>query len=160
MKKLLIGLFILSSVTLFAQDNKDEHDRDQNKNRSENRDSRNNQAPENVQRSFRQDNPNTQNTHWENTNGQWHATYRDKDNRDVDTYYNSGGQRIDTHSSYNQNELPERVRDRANKRYHSNYKSYRIDRPNSQTIFQIRLEDGRNFYYDENGRKRRYRDHH
>ena len=58
---------------------------------NENRNSRNYQAPENVQRSFQQDNPNTQNTHWENTNGQWHASYKDKDNRDVDTYYNGNG---------------------------------------------------------------------
>ena len=164
MKKILIGIFILSSITLFAQDNGDNHDRNQNTNRNndrnDNRDNRNNQVPDKVQHSFQQDYPNAQNPQWNNSNGQWHGTYKDKDNRDVDAYYNGDGQRIDTHSSYNQNELPERVRDRANRRYHSNYKSYRIDRPTSQPLFEIRLEGGRDFYYDENGRKRRYDDKH
>ncbi len=160
----LIGIFIFSSITLLAQDNGDNHHRNQNtsgnNDRNDNRDNRNNQVPDKVQHSFQQDYPNAQNPQWNNTNGQWHGAYKDKDNRVVDAYYNGEGQRIDTHSSYNQNELPERVRDRANRRYQSDYRSYRIDRPSSHPLFEIRLEGGRNFYYDENGRKRRYRDRH
>jgi hypothetical protein len=106
----------LSSITLFAQDNGDKHDRNQNTNRNndrnDNSDNRNNQVPDKVQHSFQQDYPNAQNPQWNNSDGQWHGAYKDKDNRDVDAYYNGDGQRIDTHSSYNQNELPERVRDR------------------------------------------------
>jgi len=147
MKNILVGIFLLGSVTLFAQDNRDDHER-------------NNQVPDNVQHSFQRDNPNAQNPRWENKNGQWHSAYRDKDNRDVDAYYDGNGQRIDTHSHYDDNELPDRVRIVAHKRYHSNYKTYRIDRPNSQVLFQIRLDDGRNFYYDEHGKKRHYEDRH
>ena len=61
----------------------------------------------------------TQNAQWNNTNGQWHGTYKDQKNRNVETYYNNNGERIDTHTSYNQEELPSRVRERANKKYHS-----------------------------------------
>ena len=55
MKQILIGLFILSSTTLFAQDNRDNRDKNQNANRSQNTDGRNTQVPDNVQHSFQQD---------------------------------------------------------------------------------------------------------
>ena len=153
MKKILIGLFILCSASLFAQDNGDNHDRNQNTNR-------NNQVPDNVQHSFQQDNPNAQNPQWSNTNGQWHGSYKDQNNRNVDAYYNINGERIDTHTSYNQQELPPRVRRKADKRYHGSYNTYRIDRPNSQPLFQIQLQTGGTTYMDENGRKRKYDDRH
>jgi hypothetical protein len=156
MKKILIGLFILSSATLFAQDNKDNRDRNQNPNR----DDRNNQVPEHVQRSFQQDNPNAQNPQWSNNNGQWHGSYKDQNDRNIDTYYNGNGERIDTHTSYKQEELPTRVRRRANKRYHGNYNTYRIDRPNSQPLFQIQLRTGGTTYMDKRGRETNYDDHH
>ena len=115
MKKILIGIFILSSTTLFAQDHRD------------------NNAPTNIQHSFQQDYPNAQSTQWNNSNGQWHGTFKDQNNRNVETHYNADGQRIDTHISYNQNELPSSVKDRANKKYNTNYISTRIERPNSHS---------------------------
>jgi len=160
MKHILIGLFILSSTTLLAQDNRDNRHRNQNTNGNQHRDDRNTQVPENVQQSFQKDYPNAQNPEWNNTNGQWHGTYKDQNSRNVETYYYSNGQRIDTHLTYNQDELPSKVRNRANKRYHSNYNTYRIDRPNSQPIYQVRSQDGNTIYMDENGRKRIYRDRH
>jgi hypothetical protein len=142
MKKILIGLFILSSTTLFAQNN------------------RNHQVPASVQNSFQKDYPNSQNPQWNNSNGQWHGTYKDKNNRNVETHYNPNGQRIDTHISYNQNELPSKVRDVANKKYNTNYSSNRIERPNSQPLYQIKSQSGSTTYMDENGKKRKYNDNH
>jgi hypothetical protein len=142
MKKILIGIFILSCTTLFAQDHRD------------------NNVPTNVQHSFQKDNPNAQSTQWNTSNGQWHGTYKDRNNRNVETHYNTGGVRIDTHISYNQNELPSSVRDRANKEYNTNYTSSRIERPNSQPLYQIKSGNGSTIYMDENGNKRKYKDSH
>jgi hypothetical protein len=148
MKRILLGALLLSSASLFAQD---DHRQDGD----------NNRVPDNVQRSFQREYPNAQNPQWQNTNGQWHSTYRDKDNREAESYYNLDGRRIDTHYSYNNNDLPPRVRERADRRYQSNYLAYRVERPNAQPLFQIRIGDNdRANYYDENGRKRRYRDRH
>jgi hypothetical protein len=50
------------------------------------------------------------------------------------------------------------LRHRLHRRYHSDYKAYRVERPGAGVLFQIRLGNGGVTYYDENGRKRRYRD--
>jgi hypothetical protein len=142
MKKILIGLFILSSTTLFAQGNRDKN------------------VPTNVQHSFQQDYPKAQNPQWNNSNGQWHGTYKDQNNRNVETHYKSNGQRIDTHIPYNQNELPSKVRDVANKKYNTNYSSNRIERPNSQPLYQIKSQSGSTTYMDENGKRSKYKDSH
>ena len=150
MKKILIGLLIMSTSTVFAQDNRDNH----------NHQNRDNNVPTPVQRSFQKDYPNVQNPQWNNTNGQWHGRYKDENNRDVESHYNGRGQRIDTHITYDQKELPENVRNNANRRYSPNYKTYRIERPNSQPLYQIRTQNGRTVYMDENGRQRKYNDRH
>ena len=157
MKKMLIGLLILSSTSLFAQNDRDDRNNDNNRHRDQDR---NNRVPENVDRSFRQQYPNAQNTQWRNSNGQWVGRYKDENNRDVQTYYNSNGQRVDSHYYLDQNDLPVTVRNNANRRYNSNYKTYRIDRPNDQPVYQVRTQDGRTVYMDENGNKRKYKDRH
>jgi hypothetical protein len=154
MKKLLICLLLISSVTTFAQNN-DDHDRD----RHEHHDDDRNNVPDNVRNSFQRDNPDVKDAHWQNTNGRWHSTYRDRDNHDADSYYDNDGRRIDTHYSYNESELPGGLRDRLRRRYHSNYRAYRIDRDGG-TLFQITLGDGTIIYYDANGRRRNYDDRH
>lgn len=156
MKKILIGLLVFSSSALFAQENRDNNNQTRD---NQNRDHREN-VPNNVQQGFQRDNPNAQNTQWNNTNGQWHGTYRDQNNRNVETYYNNEGQRLDTHIGYDRNDLPATVRTRADKRYSNSYHTYRIERPNSTPLYQIKTDDGRTTYWDENGKKRRYKDRH
>lgn len=153
MKKLLIGLLIFSSTAAFAQ-----HSQDQNRNNQNNH--RN--VPSKVQSTFQQDYPNAHNTQWKNANGEWHGTYKDENNRDVQTHYRSNGQRIDTHISYGQNDLPEKVRTNLSDRYHEkgNYKAYKIERNNSTPLYQVRRHNGQTIYMDENGNKKTYRDHH
>ncbi len=152
MKKIIMGILLLSSSSLFAQDNNNDHHRNGDEN---------NRVPENIQHSFTRDNPNAQNTQWQKTNGQWRSDYKDKDNRDATAYYRSNGKRIDTHYSYSNNELPAKVREKADHKYHSNYHAYRIDRPNAQPLFQIKIGDNaKATYYDENGNKRSYNDRH
>ena len=149
MKKILFGLLCMSSFSLFAQDNRE----------NSNHQNRGN-VPAPVQRSFQKDYPNVQNPQWNNSNGQWHGTYKDQNNRNVQSNYNTRGQRIDTHVEYDNKELPDNVRNTANKRYSSSYKTYRIERPNSQPLFQIKTQNGHTVYMDENGRQRKYNDRH
>src|SRR5665647_1053018 len=111
MKKILFGLLCMSSFSLFAQDNRE----------NSNHQNRGN-VPAPVQRSFQKDYPNVQNPQWNNSNGQWHGTYKDQNNRNVQSNYNTRGQRIDTHVEYDNKELPDNVRNTANKRYSSSYK--------------------------------------
>ncbi len=157
MKKFLIGIFILSGTTLFAQDYRG----DQKKNMYQDNRS-NNGRPEEVRRSFDRDYPNAQNAQWNNSNGQWHASFRDQNNKNIETYYDYNGRRIDTHTPYDQNEFPSNVRDRADRRYNANgnYNGYRIDRPDNEPLFQLKIESGRSIYMNENGKKRKYKDRH
>lgn len=156
MKKILIGLLVFSSTALFAQENRDNNNQNRD---NQNRDHREN-VPTNVQQVFQRENPGAQNTQWSNTNGQWHGTYKDQNNRNVETYYSSDGHRVDTHTRYDRNDLPASVKTRADKKYSSNYETYRIDRPNSESLYQIKPQSGRTRYLDKNGKKRRYKDRH
>src|SRR6185437_7783572 len=106
MKKLLTGLLLLCTIALFAQDNDDHRDKDR-------KNQQNNSKYYNV-----------------NNNGQWHATYRDLDDKDHDAYYDDDGRRLDMHNgdrnrgqAYNQNEIPYKLRRRLDRRYHSDYRA-------------------------------------
>lgn len=157
MKKFLVGLFILSCTTLFAQDNRNDQNRNMDKDNKYN-----NGRPDEVRRSFERDYPNAQNPQWNNSNGQWHASFRDQNNKNIETHYDNYGRRIDTHTPYDQNEFPGNVRDRADRRYNTNgnYNGYRIDRPDYEPLFQLKIQSGRTIYMNENGEKRRYKDRH
>ncbi len=160
MKKLLTGLLLLCTIALFAQDNDDHRDKDR-------KDQQNNSqyynVPDNVQHSFQQDHPNSRNARWQNNNGQWHATYRDLDDKDHDAYYDNDGRRLDMRNgdrnrgqAYNQNEIPYKLRRRLDRRYHSDYRAIRIDREGSPVLFEITFGNGNVVYYDENGRRADY----
>jgi hypothetical protein len=163
MKKIIfIGVMILSSSMLFAQDR--DHDRDNR----DNKDRRNQrQAPNSVQESWRRDHPDVSNPTWEQRNGQWHARYQDQrnNNRNTEVYYDQRGRQIDSHTAWDRNQMPKDFDKRMRSRYHArDYQVTRIDRPNNQgSLFQILLNLGstkRTIYTDENGREVRYRDRH
>ena len=154
MKKLFFSLVLLSSTAVFAQ--RRHHDDNNNNDR--------NQPPATVQRSFERENPN-RNATWTQSNNQWHATYKDDNNRDVEAHYDGYGRRRDTHIAWNRNEVPRDLDDRINRMYHPrNYNAIRIERPYNQPLFQISLDLGggrnRTVYMDERGRQRQYYDHH
>lgn len=151
MKKTIFALLLLCSSMAFAQ-----RRYDNNRN--------NNTPPATVQQNFQRENPN-QNAKWNYRNNEWHATYQDNNNRNVETYYDRTGRRRDSHIAWNRTDVPRDLDDRINKRYHTtNYNAVRIERPNSQPLFQISLNMGRGrnrtVYMDEQGRERQYSDHH
>lgn len=150
-----MSLLLLSSITIFAQQS-DDHNGNRDNRRNNN--AQNYNPPDNIQQSFQRDNPEVKNAQWQNSRGRWHTTYKDKDNRDADAYYDNDGNRLATHYAYNQTDLPEGVRRRLEKRHETGYQAYRIERPNSGVLFQITFSNGNVTYYDENGKKRKYRE--
>jgi hypothetical protein len=153
MKKIIFAsLIILSSSMLYGQQN-----------RNNNRNQR--QAPSTVQQAWQKDHPNNGNPTWQMNNGQWHARYKDQtNNRNADTYYDSRGRQLDTHTQWDRKDVPQEVDNRVRTRYHSkNYQVTRIDRPSNPSLFQIILGGGtsrRTVYLDERGNEVRYRDRH
>ena len=137
MKKLFFLLFLLSSTIIFAQNAQ-------------------------VQLSFQRDYPNIRDARWVQTNNQWHGTYRDERNRNVDIYYDNYGNRRDIHTGWERKDVPQNVDRRINRRYHTNgdYRVERIERPSYRPLFQIRFGTRRPIYMDEQARRRRYNDYH
>lgn len=138
MKKLFLPLLLLSSTLIFAQNTQ-------------------------VQLSFQRDYPDVRDARWIQTNDQWHATYRDSRNRNVDVYYDNYGNRRDTHIGWDRRDVPPNVDSRINRRYHTNgeYRVERIERPSYRPLFQIRIGTrSRPIYMDEQARRRRYNDYH
>lgn len=156
MKKTFLALLLLSSTAMFAQNGRtNPADRSQPSNH----------APAKIQQSFQKDNPNTNDARWSEGNNQWHANYKDNNNRNVDAYYDRNGLRKDTHTTLDKRDVPQNVDSRVNGRYNANgnYNVARIDRPNDQPLFQIKIQRGgsaRTVYMDEQGREKRYNDHH
>jgi YD repeat-containing protein len=137
MKTLFFPLLLLSSTVIFAQNTQ-------------------------IQLSFQKDYPDARDVRWNQTNNQWHGTYRDRDNRDVNVYYDQYGNRVDTHIPWDRRQVPPDVDHRIERRYHVNeYRVERIERPSYRPLFQIRIGTrSRPVYMDEDGRKRRYHDRH
>src|SRR5476649_1448818 len=115
MKKLL-AIALLFATTTFAQN------RDRN------------QPPERIQQSFQKENTNSGNARWTQSNNQWHASYKDNNNRNVDAYYDQHGNHKDTHREIDKREVPSIVDERVNNSYHANghYTATKIERPYSQ----------------------------
>jgi hypothetical protein len=110
MKTLFFGLMLLATTSLFAQDNDD-------RNRNNDRNAQNT-VPENVQRTFQNDHPDTRDARWQNENGQWHAPYRDRDDKNYDAYYDNVRRRIDRRmdrGDYNQPQLPYKLKRRLDR---------------------------------------------
>ncbi len=155
MKKTFLAFLLLSSTTMFAQNERNNSDRNQ----------QSNNPPAEVQNSFQKDNPNVNNTNWEQRNNQWHGNYKDNNNKNVDTYYDPNGDRINIRRELDRKDVPQNVDDRYNRKYKDNgdYRAARIERPNDVPLFEIKFHKGnrdRTIYMDEHGKKRHYKDRH
>ena len=118
-------------------------------------------VPSSVRRSFQKDYPSVNNAQWAQKSGQWHATYRDNSNRDVDAYYDRYGKRQETHIAWDRKDVPPQLDNRVYNRYHSrDYNVYRIERPRSKPLFEIRIGSKKPVYMDEQGREQKYYGHH
>lgn len=147
MKKIILSFLLLSSCTvLFAQ-----HRRD------------NNNPPQTIQQAWQKDHPNQTPATWQQSNGQWHAHYKDNtSSRDADSYYDPRGRQLATHMQWDRTQLPSDYDRTIRTRYHANnYSVTRIERPNQSGLYQLimQLTGGktRTVYTDERGNEVRYR---
>jgi hypothetical protein len=142
-------LFLTVGVQLFAQDG-------------------HRQVPASVQRSFQRDYPESRDPQWSMVHGQWHANFNDHsryDRGEMVAHYDRYGHHVDSHIRYDRNDVPAAVVDRTQRRYPGgrDYSYTRIEHPGGQPLFQISFNVGgrnRTAYVDDNGRERRYNDHH
>lgn len=141
MKTIFFSLLLLCSTTLFAQVD---------------------HRPTSVRRGFEKDYPSVSNAQWEMRSGQWHGNFRDNNNRNVDVYYDRYGKRMDSRIAWNRNDFPKDLDTRVHSRYHVNgdYQVFRIERPRSTPLFEIRIGGRKPIYMDEHGTERRYYYHH
>ena len=154
MKMIILSMaFVTCSTVLFAQ----------NQNRY-NKDHRN--PPQSVQQDWQNDHANDGQPTWQQSNGQWHAHYQAHDNnRNADTYYDSRGRQVDTHTQWDRKDVPQNFDQRVNQRYHANgkYDVTRIDRPNQKEVYELRVRQGnknRTVYTDDQGNEVHYKDQH
>jgi hypothetical protein len=171
MKKIIFSLMLLiSSTVLYAQEREKERDRDRNKEK-EYRDDRNYNArgnvPSNVWNSFHRDYPNADNPRWDRNGRGWVATYQDRNynNREVQSYYDRKGRRMDSHTAWDRRDMPGDFDQRFTNRYHpqGDYRVYRIDRANGPIVYQVIMDDGgrtRTIYTDQYGNEIKYKDRH
>ncbi len=153
MKKTLFALMLLSSTVIFAQIGQNNNNRNQPANR----------APAPVQQSFQRENPDAKDARWSQSNREWRANYRDNNRRNVDVYYDRDGVRKDIHRALDRMDVPRNINNRVNSRYGGNYRVARIERMNEETLFQIKIQNGRRsrtIYMNERGENRQYNDRH
>ena len=153
MKKIVLGLMLLSTSAIFAQIGQSNNNRNQPANR----------APAPVQQSFQRDNPEAKDARWSQSNHEWRANYRDNNKRNVDVYYDRDGVRKDIHRALDRMDVPRNINNKVNSRYGGNYRVARIERPNEETLFQIKVQNGRRshtLYMNERGENRMYNDRH
>jgi hypothetical protein len=125
-------------------------------------------APASVQRSFQRDYPEAGNPEWSETNGQWSADFTDHsryDRGEMVAHYDRSGHHVDSHVPYDRSDVPTAVVARTQRNYpDASGDSYtRIERPGQRALFQVSLRaHGRRhtIYVDDNGRERKYYDHH
>ena len=97
--------------------------------------------PPPVRVSFERDFPGSNNVQWDLRNDQWHANYRDKNNRDVDTYYDVNGRRVERHFVWVRRNTPPEPERMINikKPPERNDKVIRIKHPKPLPRFHIKL---------------------
>lgn len=125
-------------------------------------------APAAVQQSFQKDYPEARNPKWSSNNGQWHASFTDHsqyDRGEMVAHYDHSGHHVDSHIPYDRNDVPQAVVEKTKRSYPGAKDDYytRIEQPGGQALFQVNLHiqgKRRTMYVDDNGRERKYNDHH
>ena len=125
-------------------------------------------TPAAVQHAFQRDYPEARDPQWSSTNGQWSANFTDHsqyDRGEMVAHYDRSGHHVDSHIPYDRGDVPQVVIERAQRNYPDagDYNYTRIERPGGQPLFQVSLRTHgrrRTMYLDDNGRERRYYDHH
>ena len=125
-------------------------------------------VPAAVRNSFQKDYPEAGDPQWSAANGHWSASFTDHsqyDRGEMVAHYDQSGYHVDSHIPYDRNDVPQAVVERTQRSYPgADGDSYtRIERRGQQPLFQVNLRvhgKSRRMYIDDNGRERKYYDHH
>jgi len=145
MKKIILGLYLLSASSLIHAQNRYNH-RD---------------VPMSVKESFHRDYPDADATHWKYVNGKWNADFHKMhENVNVIAYYDMRGRRIDSRIPVAENVVPTKVIHRVNVRYPGQAGHFtKIDRRGKGDLYQVKIKQHgvyKTLYLDSRGRERDY----
>jgi hypothetical protein len=148
MKHLFFVLIAFGNTIVFAQEKDYNH-------------TQTGDAPSNVRGSFAKEYPQSSNTKWEQQGSQWHANYKDDNQRNADAYYDGSGNRLETVTSLEKKDIPASVDNEVNRRYkvNGNYYASRIERPNYGTFYKVKYSSKNKdhmVFMDEAGKKRHF----
>jgi hypothetical protein len=124
--------------------------------------------PGSVSESFQREYPKSQPSQWQHSNQGWSATFDDRDhnNGEAIANFDASGRHIDTHIPYDQQDVPQPVRDHMQRSYGGSdpYEVTRIDRPRGNGLYMARYKHknkNKTIYFDQDGRERNdYKDNH
>jgi hypothetical protein len=147
MKKIIIGLCLLSVTTFTYANNRQTPER---------------KVPLHVVEAFHKHYPDATTVHWTYTNGRWNANFHKMDgNMDMNAGYNAKGHRIDSRYALTRTAVPDKVVEQVDVRYPGQYEHHytKIERPMKRDLYRVRVRKQgvyRTLYMDSNGHERDY----
>ncbi len=149
MKKTMIAVILLiSGGFLFAQE-------------------RHHDVPDQVRQNFQHDYPDARQTHWNQSNGHWHASFNDQSPRgrgEMIAHYDQDGRHLDSHIPYDDHDVPPAIMEHLQNKYRrGHYRFERIEAPDNTGFFRVMIRlGGRNriVFMNEQGEERPYEDRH
>ncbi len=123
--------------------------------------------PKDVRESFHRDYPKSQAVEWNNDGKGYYVKFNDRDNDNGESvaYYRSDGVHIDTHTQYDNRDVPQPVVDHMHRNYSGadSYRVVRIDRYSGPDMYEVHYSHKKyrhKIYVDEHGREHNYHDYH
>jgi hypothetical protein len=124
--------------------------------------------PRAVTESFQKEYPQSKPSQWRHSNNGWSASFEDKDhnNGESTAYFNGSGKHLETHTVYDNNDVPASVRNHTRDSYGAtdNYEYTRIDRNGEKPVYKTQVKHKshgkKNIYIDNDGHERDYHENH
>ena len=146
MKKIIVGICLLSSATLMCATAKamDEV-----------------RVPVKVKAEFHHEYKHVSNVNWTMKDGRYLVNFRKDGNEDMVARYNGTGHRIDTREEIAQSAMPEKAVGHLEEKYHGGYThTYtRIRRPWRRDLYMVKVKDKGSYvpvYVDKDGHEHDY----
>ena len=123
--------------------------------------------PNAVQESFHKDYPKSESVQWGKNGKDYTVKFndRDYDNGESIAYYRANGGHIETHTQYDNHDVPKPVMDHMQKYYtgSENYNVVHIDRHSGPDLYEVRYTHKKSkhkIYVDEYGKEHAHHDYH
>jgi hypothetical protein len=145
MKKMIIGLCLISATTLTYATNTPERN-----------------VPVSVKEKFHKDYPDARAVQWKYAEGRWNANFhKGNGNTEMMSGYNAKGHHIDSRVPIAQTAIPDKVMNRLNEKYSGQYTQHytKIERPMKRDLYKVRVKKQgvyRDLYLDKRGHEKDY----